>query len=531
MGDAGIPENPQQQENLTYPTLKEIKTLGRQALIERVVRLLDDEQKPSLEAVEALISRSAQGSGGLDNGDEFKQVSLTEAISSYGENIAVGSKTFPEGIADYDDFDGLARVTFAAMERLELEDQVKALNSFLNLIDDFDPSDIMEYTGSALIEFVYKSPSRELLGNQLLNHLYDREDELKYNFVNNEINSSLDSLAWKVGSFFPELLVGGLRDERDEAKALQLFGLAATLSREQTVLLQSIRNVIGNLETDEEAKTRLERIGKRALGFSPDDARPFHLCLESVYGSVKFEDYEINRKVQEKELKMVGEVIAARPLKEGIILDLACGTGRIANGLAQKDKEGKLKIVGIDISESQIKKAQDLDSTGRVEYKVGNWLKTELPDNSVSFVCLLGRSIQHATRGEFHWIIQEMTRLLPVGGQILMDLGDPNVGAYLENRQKSLATAVRIGAKDRDTGEPLHRLEQIDWVVDSPDGVNYYDRWAPQIHEIMEDLRFWGNFEVSVYQVSEIPDGKGSQNIYLLATRQDRMPPRPARLN
>lgn len=480
------------KNDLTYPTPAEIRGSEGSAVIRRVERLLDEGEKPSLAIVKSLLSKTAS-----DSADIWHD----EAIPVTKDN---------------DSFEDMSEIAFKAMEALDSPNQLLAFDWFLNLSGEFEAGRMMATVGVQMTIFLEKSPVKKELCYKLLNFLYDKKDTLVYD-IHKFSDKPLDWMAFSVGEFNPGLLVSGLEYEPDEQKALRLFGFTTSLTHSQTSLLQELRNTLQEPNLDAQAKARLERIGKTILGFSPNDQKPFHLCLESVYQKLDFENYRINKELQEQELRRVEDLIKEIPI-DGKVLDLACGTGRIALGLADN---GVTEVVGIDISPTNIAKAKDKDPQGKVEFREGDWKSIPLPDKSVKLILLLGRSFHHLRgREELGLFLDEAARLLPPGGELLLDMADPNIGAYLENRQKTLETANRLAALGRDPKKSLLKLEDIDWVVDSPDGINYYDRWTPNLSVIKEKDVF-RNFEFSFYDFTEIPDGKGSQNVYIRAKRLD----------
>lgn len=540
MGIIGQGEQPRPSESEVapvFPTPAEIRGTYGDILEKKLVRLLDVGQTPSVETAKWLISRMVFDSDSTlpvlwpDTTTQPRQMVIDSRDLAMGNDFDVIAKgvstTFPEGINDSStDFGAIVPITFKILERLEPHGQEEAFKWMLELIDSIPADDMQDFMEASITGLISGSQVGDILAYDLIDYLYERREEIfKYGKVSYADESGLGQLAYMAGIFEPRFLVRGLGHEPDEQKRLELLGLAFSLSEKPAELIQGIRDEVNEPRIDEIAKSRLESAGKVAIGFSPDDPRPFHTCLESVYENANFENYEVNKKITTSEVALIQQVLGECSLKDGIILDLACGTGRISIALSIANPE--LSIVGVDISETNLAKARGLDSNHKIDYRTGDWKTIPFPDKSARLVILLGRSIQHSNPEEVLQIVDEISRLLPSGGELLVDVGNPNLGDYLENRKISFETATRLGAKDRQTGEPLHHLEQVDWIVDSPNGIDYYTRWSPQIHTVQEKLSASGKFEVSVYHVAEIPDGHESQNVYLLAKRVEE-PPDPA---
>jgi SAM-dependent methyltransferase len=93
---------------------------------------------------------------------------------------------------------------------------------------------------------------------------------------------------------------------------------------------------------------------------------------ELVYNKIK-NDYELGQIVE-----------STKPTDTSIILDVGCGTGHHVSSLA----EHGYKVVGIDLSESMIKKAQT--TYPRLDFRVGNALDTmAFPANAFTHITCL----------------------------------------------------------------------------------------------------------------------------------------------
>ncbi len=67
------------------------------------------------------------------------------------------------------------------------------------------------------------------------------------------------------------------------------------------------------------------------------------------------------------------------------VLDLGCGAGFLANGLA---RDG-FRVTGIDTSESSLDVARRHDITGSVTYRVGDALSLDIAEQSFEVACAM----------------------------------------------------------------------------------------------------------------------------------------------
>lgn len=97
----------------------------------------------------------------------------------------------------------------------------------------------------------------------------------------------------------------------------------------------------------------------------------------------------------------------------GLVVELGCGTGRIA---AHLDRLG-LDVVGFDVSEGMVTKAAR--SRSRPSFGVGSIGRTPLPAGSVAGV-VSWYSIIHTPTSELEGVFAEFARVLRPGGHLLV---------------------------------------------------------------------------------------------------------------
>ena len=105
-----------------------------------------------------------------------------------------------------------------------------------------------------------------------------------------------------------------------------------------------------------------------------------------------------------------------RPKKDGIYLDIGCGTGNYTNEL---ERNG-IRLIGIDPSEKMLEKARLKNK--RIDWRIGTAENIELPDNSVNGI--IGSLTIH------HWTdlskgFSELQRVLKHDGRIVIFTSTP----------------------------------------------------------------------------------------------------------
>ncbi|XP_053327237.1 putative methyltransferase DDB_G0268948 [Spea bombifrons] len=125
----------------------------------------------------------------------------------------------------------------------------------------------------------------------------------------------------------------------------------------------------------------------------------------------------------------------AKPFK--LAVDVACGTGRSTRPLAPHFE----KVIGIDISESQIHEARRHTQEQNVTYQVASAHKLSLKDNSVDLI-----------NGDLavHWFninkfMEEAARVLNTNGCIALYGFPPKCEVHYKNMSKTLTAIINEG--------------------------------------------------------------------------------------
>lgn len=119
-------------------------------------------------------------------------------------------------------------------------------------------------------------------------------------------------------------------------------------------------------------------------------------------------------------------------------LDFGCGVGRLTQALGDHFKH----VVGVDIAESMVEKARELNRHGdRVEYRA-NWVDnlSIFPDKSFDFI-YSSITLQHVPPPANHKYVAEFMRLLRPNGVALFQT--PNGNAYAPGSFAEFMYAVR----------------------------------------------------------------------------------------
>ena len=394
--------------------------------------------------------------------------------------------------------------------------------------------------------------------SEILNTFLDYIDSHKQQYVFTQqqalnhgtppvLDTVVNSLLWNFpeDKIIAEAILSRPEEEQKAFLAIKIdqSGYANTLN--------AIRNALDKKMYSPSTEAKLLRVGKILLGIDPNDQEHvFHTNLNAVYEALGeyFKDYTPNLHANEQELAMlegavsnvVDQRAAHNPEHAGItVVDLGCGTGRIANGLAKKHLTGIREIIGLDnspdvlsIAQAELSQVKDAQMTP-VTYKQSDWnafklVKTaedpagewesnlDFPPSSVDMLICIGRTLTHAEDTDrFKSLVEKAAAAIKPGGVMIFDFPDPNKGAYLENRKQLLHRLQAIGVPIKDD-----QLDTIDYVVDSADGKNLYNRYTPQMETIKKTFGY-ERFSVEELARAEIAGDlwTGSENVYFIARK------------
>ena len=529
-------------------SVADIRGKNRAALIQTVARTLDSGKVPTLTTTKALFAKIAErkvmNAAYEDDAQrpvipwpedkiEVHQPLTFDQTLGNRDYIVLPNKlpTFPNGIDDHDDSDGVMQIAFAALNRLQPEERAEMTDYLLTHANLF----IDEKTIGTLFAFLRKSPNREELFLKVADYLYTHRDEYTYSLHEkpNVFNSPVDELVSEIGIFDAnhKPFFEALSTIQDDEKMKTLLGMFVVQASYPDTL-NTLRALIENPLIPEHTKMRLNRMGRILLGIPADsDDTPFFTSLNAVYKSLAFEKYPTNEAVTADELAMIHHIVSELPqevITDGVIVDLACGTGRHTNGLAAMHKD--LKIIGIDQSQDHLHKAQQSNPTHSVTYQHGDMRKTGLPDNLSVLTLSLGRNDPHLEkRTALYDALRERVRITKVGGVILSDLPNPDKGDYLENRKKHLDILRALSIPVDKLAPDNKLLAYVPYIADGPKGEQniVYNRLCLPIEKIVAIYQRLG-CDVRIYKRAPIAGGNGDENIYILARKKFEQPSMPS---
>lgn len=491
---------------------------SRHVIIKTVVRDWVQGKEIPLETTKALLSRTVQDLMYIPE-VIWPQMSEVDSVDNKFLEIRLGREEdyvipkgnpiFPKGLPDFDDFDALRTVSFMAASKLNGEDQKKVTQWIMSLetaVPRLDQSDF----NKSLLSFILVAKDPDSVFSVVADFIYDHKDKYTYKlseYVGGQGQTYVDEIVTALATSSKNLwLVKYLADCRDDEKVKKMLGIFVDECGFPRII-NSIRSYI--IKTGDK---KAERIGRFLLGKNPnDDSFPFHKLLRELYESIDFENYAPNLEVNEFELNMVDQLLKKEGLSNGVVLDLACGTGRIANGLALK---GYDHIIGIDISDENLQKAKASDSTKKVDYRNADIIDLKLDDASVDAAIFIGRSSTHAENEEvFCYWLKQIKRVLKPNGIILIDFPNANKGGIYKSHEDYVRILQNLGL-------PIsvkEGLRTYDYLADSPDRKNLYNRWIPKINLIKRIFKGMHGFDIEIYARRHIANAKGDENVYFLA--------------
>lgn len=518
-------------------TVKQTYSLSRKDLIKRTVQEIDLGLPPSPEIVKGLFSRAVLDLYTVDNAPfpvpwpgekKEKNVILFPvkqlADESHPKKFILepgASQTFPHGLKDIDfkenDYsdNALFPAIFEQFSRLNPEEQKEV---FAWLIHLYKKNSLRMNTlfWFSYFENLHESKAEKTLNQFLLDYISSHKKDFLYlpqeDFSKpRNINSLIE--AWLISD--PEGMILEITEQDDIQNQRLFLGMCVnSISYPKTI--NTIRELIEKATLDPKKKEGLEKLGKILLGLNPESEILFHTNLRSIYRELCFENYPPNLEATEGEIDMLKTILEGIPTTS-TILDLGTGTGRIA--LALK-KEGILNpVVGIDISRANLLKAKQSDSSQEASLVEADWLKTPFKGESLGLVVSLGRCLCHTENYiNFIKVLEEVHRILEKGGVFVFDMPNPERGEYLRNRQRYFELLKNLGVPVEEL-DAQEVFRQIEYVVDSADGLNFYNRFVPQERYIVQTLERCG-FEAEIIDRQPISGSQDSETIYFKAVKK-----------
>ncbi|OGG09579.1 hypothetical protein A2154_01475 [Candidatus Gottesmanbacteria bacterium RBG_16_43_7] len=240
-------------------------------------------------------------------------------------------------------------------------------------------------------------------------------------------------------------------------------------------------------------RMRLEKLMRPVLGLLSD--LPIYSKLEDLYAEVNkkigWENVSRSTTMRENHVQMLLDIFEKYKIPaNGLVLELGSGTGELA---AEIRKRG-YKILGLEKSEVNFRKAtrkfgqfyilgdwnklieiftpqKMLEISQKFTSKLINQRDLQQMDRTKFAACIsTGHTLPHAEseQGVDQFIENIVQKIVP-GGLIVLDSPDPTCGEY---QQKVLNYRKVLISQGYDP-----RVANNKWyIVDSPDGTNYYNR-------------------------------------------------------
>jgi SAM-dependent methyltransferase len=216
--------------------------------------------------------------------------------------------------------------------------------------------------------------------------------------------------------------------------------------------------------------------------------------------NIKFEEYEVNKKMNEKEVSLLKSLMR----KDQKILEMGCGTGRL---ILEMQKAG-YDISGFDFTERHVDIVKK--ENPNLDVFQADWHDTKLSDQSQDVVYSLGRNTSH----DYSFIDQvalfrEAHRLLKDGGKFIFDTANREKGSYKTMVDGYAEEMKKRGIKNFRYGS----------IYDSPDGENFATRYVYS-HEDIAMLAQLTGFEIKLVKSEHLETDKGDENLYYVLEKK-----------
>lgn len=258
----------------------------------------------------------------------------------------------------------------------------------------------------------------------------------------------------------------------------------------------------------------LEKKMKAGGRLAKDGRLEVHAFLGGVYKKCNFAEYEVSLRTKEFRMRNLQGIFEKVGIGKGVkICDAGCGTGWLMEELM---KAGYTHVSGFDNDATELATARDLlpAETNLSEGDLYS-MNRKYKDDPQDALLVMGRTITHA---ETEYYLEEI--LLSAfgtlddekGGYLIFDLPDTEVsgGAYEENMEFYKNVLRRYGYTDKE-------LEDFCYIVDSPDGENFYNRLVPKIARAIVLAEQAGFVPVKdAFLVEELPNDRGDMNVVLV---------------
>ncbi|MCK4287504.1 MAG: class I SAM-dependent methyltransferase [Candidatus Lokiarchaeota archaeon] len=172
-----------------------------------------------------------------------------------------------------------------------------------------------------------------------------------------------------------------------------------------------------------------------------------------------------------EELNLLANFTSRIPLG-GLILDAGCGYGVYSRYLSEK-----FKVIGVDISEKQIKLAKQ--NAPKAEFICEDITKTNFPGESFAGI-LAFYSIIHVPREEHYDLLSNFFRMLKMNGVVLLVFQANDDPESYENN--FFSRGVKMYWSGFDEKANLNMLKQIGFRIIWSKSVKESPKWGESSH-------------------------------------------------
>lgn len=232
------------------------------------------------------------------------------------------------------------------------------------------------------------------------------------------------------------------------------------------------------------------------LGFVSKEARVY-TDLRAIYKEIPFEEYEPNKELLNFELELLRRELP----RQGVILDIGCGTGRHLIPLLQEGRS----VEGFDLTPDNIQKIEAAHPPAKGKVKVASWESFPYVAHSFEAAYCLGRSFTHnATLSEAKRFILNLQLVLADGGWVIIDTPDTEHGFYAKEIDRVQEIARKLGIRTRTSDTP---------IIDSPDQKRYFPRLPLHQTTFEAIATFFTQFQMTKIATHAYHDENGEENV------------------
>lgn len=276
--------------------------------------------------------------------------------------------------------------------------------------------------------------------------------------------------------------------------------------------LNELRKALRAESLGGEERSALEDTMRGLLGL-PEGAKVYE-ALGKLYESIKFEEYPVSLTIQNDRVDFMSKLLTRFGIRQqSRILELGSGTGWLLAGLRNKHMFANIR--GMDSSARNVKVAQETYGYGL--FVSGVW--DDIPNTDrykiLDAIISDGRSFPHTEDlYNFEKVIREVHEHLRDDGIFTFDMPDPRRGSYASGVSELRGLMAHLGLSQGS-------IHTAWYIVDSPDGQSFYNRFVPPPEFVVELLENVG-FELQQITSQPIPNGHDDMDLTYVFRKKDK---------